>query len=272
MSTDNNDNNEEKDSLLDVLSPKDGEASKDKIVSESDSVKESDKDQIFDLSAVEDITTNQGERLNLRNQIYILISVFSLIILHGMYTIYDYATDDSIITGVCPESFELDQPVKMRVTEDLSSLEINSRIKSFVNKFIIMAYPRTSKDTKQFYTFAAAHSLDSVKIRFDNFLNSLEDINKNIDVGSLVKVWVLDEERIAIRKSKTNESRWKVVIPAVYHAESPIKINKSTPEIILTIVEKKTSTLDNVGRLYVAEMVLTNIVDSLSGEKNRIEY
>lgn len=198
---------------------------------------------------------------------YIFIACFLVLTFHAVYSIYDFAVDDSIPLVVCPRSFDLDAPVIMNTINDHNSVYIQDRwIKGFVRRFVRSNYPRTAEDAEPLFTYARDRSFGPVRDKFQAYLNDISEIREKIGSGNIIRFHPTNSSEVRIRRNGDISNQWTVEIDG-YLTKDLNGREERTVRTLRYIIESAPATRSNPDGLYVVEANMEYIVDYVSGKK-----
>lgn len=196
----------------------------------------------------------------------LLVGLVILTIAHNFYSIYQMATDDSVVFVQCPRQFNLDRPVIMKKMEDASNLQLDNWIRSFAINFAMKLHPRTKEDAQPFFEYIKNHTQGYIQKKYEARLSDIEEIAKDISIGNKRKFYIKNSNNIQIRKIKGKNTQWKVVIQGYLHSKSLANLEKTQPRIEMVISPVK-PTIYNPEGLLVENFEIIHIKDTISGEE-----
>ena len=196
------------------------------------------------------------------NTLSLFIGLSALILFHALYSMYDFATDDSVPLVVCPRSFELDAPVLMeKIGEE--TLTQDRWLRGFVRRFVTYQFPRTEDDAPKFYEYVKNHSVGAVHQKYLAYVKDIDSIKALIGDGYFYKFHPKNSQDIAIRKPN-EDMEWIVEIDGWIVARYGMEIERFAKTLRYRIKFGKPTITIPEG-LYVAESSVDEILDYVSG-------
>lgn len=208
------------------------------------------------------------ERDTANNAVQLSLSIFigltALLLFHALYSIYDYATDNSVPLVTCPRSFDLEAPVLMNsITQE--SLTHDRWIRGFMRRFMTYQFPRTGDDAEKMFRYIRDHSRGEVKDKYKSYVKDIDIVSDHIRAGYYHRFYPKNSRDMRIRKPD-NDKYWIVEIDGWLVSKYGIEVERSIPTLRYK-VEVGTPTLTNPEGLYVVESNVEQIIDYVSGRK-----
>lgn len=212
---------------------------------------------------------NKAER-TLRFFLSIFIGLSLLLLFQALYSIFEFATDDSIPLVSCPKSYELNAPVILKSVSS-SELTTDRWIRGFIGRYMKYQFPRTGEDAEKFFTYVKNHSTGSIKRKYQSYLKEMENIEKLINSGFYYKVYAKNSTEVRIRSIDNEENkRWIVEVDSYIVNMAGLDQVRTNPTLRYT-VEAGKPTLTNPEGLYVVKSNMDEKVDYVSGREKENE-
>lgn len=218
------------------------------------------------MSETDKVFQKINEREEASNHVVVSLMLFiglsSFLFFHALYSIYDYAFDDSIPLVVCPRSFDLDSPVILD-TINYNPKHQDKWVKGFIRRFTTYQFPRNKSETAKFFKYIENHTKGGLNVKYKRYNGDIEEIGKQVGMGFYYRFYPKNSQDILIRK--TNKPwQWVVEIEGYFVKTLGMKRVRSI-KTIRYLVEAGKPTIHNPEGLYVLESNVDQVEDFVSG-------
>jgi type IV secretory pathway component VirB8 len=201
----------------------------------------------------------------------ILIGLFVVTFFHAGYSVLSNYFSDSILIGICPRSDSNGSPVIISTISKTTVKQKDTYIRDFTHRFLRYAFPRSQKDTEEFFTNAYNMSVGSLHYKYESYMDAHEEIGEKIASGFFWRFYAKNSLNIVIAKDDV-DNEWEVEIDAyLIKNDGYSKEVRYNPTIRLTI-ETGDATRRNPTGLYVSEMNIDQITNYVSGNKIPVQF
>ena len=204
-------------------------------------------EDVSDIKSSEESSEINLEKINVRKKLSILKALVICSILYGSTTLYDLYNDVTVMTFAAPAVHDTNVPQRLSRIENISKDEMEHYLKDFVRQYIRARYPKNDIEAKFMYEFIRDHSSGEIKSDFNSRIENLIKVSDALNSGKITSIYPKNSMNIQIRKSDSNSSEWKVLLPVRKVKRVGLNGDERTDPNIEMTIEVQEPTQKNIG-------------------------